>query len=494
MNYPMRADLTDSESQAKTGTVPSGHLKANALSLADAIVLGLASSAPAQTMAVALPALVAASGYAGLLPIACAFVPMLGIALGYQRLNRWEQSAGATYTWVSKALHPYLGFVAGWMILMYYTLGTTSMTVPAGTYTLQLIAPGIANNKPAAVAVGSLWNLIVTFLLLAGIEIAARLQRALAIFEYLVLLFFAILGIRALMSGPAAARVTPAWFSVSGAGGVKGFVAGILIAVFMYSGWDAAIYVNEETKDKEANPGRAAVSSVVILLFVYGLITFAYQGVLSRSELQSSAGNALAVIAERLMPGPSSLLLSLVVLLGTVACLQVAIVSSSRLGFAMAEDRVMPAFFRIVHPRTGSPWAVTLFMGGINLVFLVLTAFEAGGTREVLSNIASALGIIASLFYALTAIAAVWQYRAVLFKNAGNFALGGLWPALGAISLLTIVVEAVLTRAVSTTVLWAGLGATAVGLPIALGIHYIGKVPLLGGSRQEQIQLPDEAR
>jgi amino acid transporter len=488
----MRAQRTDRESPAQQQTAASGHLKANVLSLSDAIVLGLASSAPAQTMAVALPALVAASGYAGLLPIASAFVPMLGIALAYQRLNRWEQSAGATYTWVSKALHPYLGFVAGWMILMYYTLGTTSMTVPAGTYTLQLIAPGVANNKLAAVAVGSVWNVVVTFLLLAGIEIAARFQRALAVFEYLVLFFFAVLGIRALISGHAAARVTPAWFSVSGAGGGKGFSAGILIAVFMYSGWDAAIYVNEETKDKAANPGRAAVSSVVILLFVYGLITFAYQGVLDRSTLQSSAGNALAVIADRLLPGPSSLLLSLVVLLGTVACLQVAILSSSRLGFAMAEDRVMPSFFRIVHPRTGSPWGVTLFMGGVNLVFLLLTAFESGGTRELLSNIASALGIIASLFYALTAIAAVWQYRTVLLRNVGNFIFGGLWPALGAIALLIIVVEAVLTRAVSTTVLWAGLGATAVALPIALGVHYIGKVPLLGGSPPQQIQLKDD--
>jgi len=419
---------------------------------------------------------------------------MLGIALAYQRLNRWEQSAGATYTWVSRALHPYLGFVAGWMILLYYTLGTTSTTVPAGTYTLQLIAPGMANNKLAAVAVGSLWNLAVTLLLLAGIEIVARFQRILAVFEYLVLFFFAILGVRALVSGRAAARVTPAWFSVSGAGGVKGFVAGILIAVFMYSGWDAAIYVNEETKDKEANPGRAAVSSVVILLFVYALITFAYQGIVSRSALQNSAGNALAVIAQQLLPGPSSLLLSLVVLLGTIACLQVAIMSSSRLGFAMAKDRVMPPFFRIVHPRTGSPWAVTLFMSGINLVFLMLTVFEAGGIREVLSNIASALGIIASLFYALTAIAAVWQYRAVLFKSVGNFVLGGLWPALGAIALLAIVVEAVLTRAVSTSVLGAGLGATAVALPIALGIHYIGQVPFLSHLRRQQIQPQKEDR
>jgi amino acid transporter len=473
---------------SKAETAPSGHLKSNMLSLSDAIILGLAGSAPTQTMAVALPALVAAANYAGLLPIACAFVPMLGIALGYQRLNRWEQSAGATYTWVSKALHPYLGFVSGWMILMYYTLGTTSMTVPAGTYTLQLIAPGMVNNKLAAVAVGGIWNLVVTFLLLAGIEIATRFQKTLAVFEYLVLFSFAALGISALVSGRAASPVTSAWFSLSGAGGTKGFFAGTLIAVFMYSGWDAAIYVNEETKDKKTNPGRAAVASVIILFFVYCLITFSYQGVIGKTILQGSAGNSLAVVADRLLPGPSSLVLSLVVLLGTVACLQVAVVSSSRLGFAMAEDRMMPAFFKIIHPRTGSPWAVTLFMGGVNLVFLSLTAFEAGGTREVLSNIAGALGIIASLYYALTAVAAVWHYRTVLLENTGNFVLGGLWPALGAISLLTIVVEAARTGAVSPAVLWAGLGATAVALPIALAIHYIGKAPLLDGSAKTQME------
>jgi amino acid transporter len=171
------------------------------------------------------------------------------------------------------------------MILMYYTLGTTSMTLPAGIYTLQLIAPGMVNNKVAAVAMGGLWNVIVTAMLLARIEIAAQFQRGLAIFEYAVLFFFAILGVRTLMSGNAATHVTRAWFSVSGAGGMNGFLAGTLIAVFMYSGWDAAMYVNEETRNKETNPGRAAVASVVILMLVYGSITFSYQGVLNRRNL-----------------------------------------------------------------------------------------------------------------------------------------------------------------------------------------------------------------
>jgi amino acid transporter len=154
----------------------------------------------------------------------------------------------------------------------------------------------------------------------------------------------------------------------------------------------------------------------------------------------------------------------------------------------------MPRFFRTIHPRTGSPWVVTLFMGGVNLIFLILTAFEAGRTGAMLSTIAAALGIIASLFYALTAIAAVWQYRAVLLKNAGNFVFGGVWPALGEVCLLTLVVEAVLTHAVSVRVLCAGLGASIVALPIALGIHYIGKVPLLSSARVEQVNLPGHVK
>src|ERR1700761_7236151 len=90
--------------------------------LGDAIVLGLSSSGPAQTLAVSLAAMVAACRYGGVIPVLACFLPMLGIAVGYHRLNRWDPSAGATYTWVARVFHPYLGFLAGWMILLYYTL------------------------------------------------------------------------------------------------------------------------------------------------------------------------------------------------------------------------------------------------------------------------------------------------------------------------------------------------------------------------------------
>ena len=94
--------------------------------------MALASSGPTQSVAVSLVAILATVAYAGFLPILICFIPMLGIAIGYQRLNAWHTSAGATYSWVGRALNPHAGFLAGWLMLMYYTVGTTSLTCRSG--------------------------------------------------------------------------------------------------------------------------------------------------------------------------------------------------------------------------------------------------------------------------------------------------------------------------------------------------------------------------
>src|SRR5580692_6158350 len=145
-------------------------LQPNRVGLGDAIIMGLSSSGPAQTLAVSLAGLVAVSGYGGVVPILICFVPMIGIAIAYQRLNRWDQSAGATYTWVAKVFHPYLGFMCGWMILLYYTLGTTTLTIPAGIYTLELLAPRYVDHHAAIFAVGAAWNVLITVIAVVGLR------------------------------------------------------------------------------------------------------------------------------------------------------------------------------------------------------------------------------------------------------------------------------------------------------------------------------------
>ena len=330
--------------------------------------MGLSSSGPAQTLAVSLAGLVAASGYGGPVPILICLIPMLGIAIAYQRLNRWDQSAGATYTWVARVFNPYLGFLSGWMILLYYTLGTTTLTIPAGVYTLDLIAPSLVDRHWAVFVAGAGWNVLITVFAVTGLKLVVRFEWAIVLFQYAVLLIVAVVALHALAHGLTAVHFSWAWFSLSGMGGARGLMGGMLIACFMYSGWDAAIYVNEETRDRANNPGRAAIASVAMLAAIYSLATLSFQAVLPPEELQAHAGDALAAVSEGLLHGPWGALMALVVLLGTLATLQAAVVSAARMGLAMSRDRVMPAFFCRLRAGGSTPWAATLTMSAVNIV------------------------------------------------------------------------------------------------------------------------------
>ncbi len=445
-------------------------------SLGDALVLGLSGSGPAQTLAVSLASLVAASHYGGALPVLVCFLPMLGIAIGYQRLNRWDPNAGATYAWVARTFHPYLGFLSGWMILLYYTLGTSSLTIPAGTYTLELIAPSLVDRPVAVALAGGAWNIAVTLLALSGLKVAARFEWAIVLFQYAVLLTLAVAGLLALVHGTTAAAFSWHWFSWEGLGGLRGLVGGLIIACFMYSGWDAAIYINEESADRANAPGQAAIASVVILALCYATCILGYQAVLPPDELQAHAGNALAVLGPTLLGKPWDTIVSLAVLTGTLATLQAAIISAARVGFAMARDRVMPGVFRRVDRDSGNPWAATVIVSVVNLALLAL-ALSTEDVGQALANVSSSLGLIAIVFYGLTGAAAVWQGRRQLRRSGADLLLGGVLPGLGALFMAWVAVESVLSGATTAPVLLYGLGSIALGVAVALMLHLIARVP-----------------
>jgi len=442
--------------------------------LSDAIVLGLSSSGPAQTLAVSLAGLVAACRYGGVVPLLLCFVPMLGIAISYQRLNRWQQSSGATYTWVARVFHPYLGFLSGWMILLYYTLGTTSLTLPAGSYTLELVAPRLVDNHLAVAAVGGAWNVAVTLLALWGLRVAARFELTIVVFQYLVLLLLAAAGIALLARGAAPVHLSWSDLTLSGLGGMRGLMQGMLIACFMYSGWDAAVYINEESRDRIESPGRAAIASVVMLAIFYAVTVLGLQAVLPSAELERHAGDALAQIGGRLFPHtPAAAIISLVVLTGTLATLQAAVISAARVGFAMARDRVMPALLLRTDPVSGNPRAATLIMSLLNLALLAL-AVATGNIARALSNVVGSLGLICVLFYGLTAAAAAWQARRTLGRSPADVFVGTVLPGLGAAFMGLVAITAVLSGATPPLVLAYGLGSIALGAGIAVLLHRAG--------------------
>jgi amino acid transporter len=117
-------------------------LRRGALGLLDAVVMAVAGSAPAYSITASTAALVAAVGIAGPAALSVAFVPMIGITIAFSYLNLWRSDAGAAYAWVGCAIHPALGFIAGWALLSLSTIFMVAAALPAGEATLDLAAPG----------------------------------------------------------------------------------------------------------------------------------------------------------------------------------------------------------------------------------------------------------------------------------------------------------------------------------------------------------------
>jgi amino acid transporter len=445
-----------------------GHgLAAGVLSTRDVVVMALASSGPTQSVAISLAAILATVAYAGFLPILICFIPMLGIAIGYQRLNAWHTSAGATYSWVGRALNPHAGFLAGWLMLMYYTVGTTSLTVPLGTYLLSFFSDAAANNKYAVAAVGSVFDLGCLAIAARGAGVSARFQWLWAVFEYVLIMGFCVAAVVGIYGGGLhhAVHMSTAWWTVSGAGGFKALISGVLLAIFLYSGWDTAAYVGEEAKGKKA--GSAAVTSVILLFGIYSIAVLAFQGVAPMKDMQDNAGNILAFVGDRIGGRLWKDVMIVAVLGGTLASLQAAIVSSARISFAMGRDRVIPAWFGQVSARYRTPWNATILLGLLNIVFLwAATLISTVG--NALADIVATLGLMAAIFYLLTAGTAVWYYRRSISASAGNFLLGGVLPGLGAAFMAFVVIYSLAAGSLNGVEEIWGLGLAVVGVILSI--------------------------
>ena len=444
-----------------TGT-PNKGLKAGALSVGDVVIMALASSGPTQSIAVGIVGLMVAVMYHTFLPILICFIPMIGIAIGYQRLNAWQPSAGATYSWVGRALNPHAGFFVGWIMLMYYTIGTTSLTVPLGTYFLSFFSNAAANNKYDVAIVGSLLNILVLVVAALGIKLSARFNWGWAVFEYALMIGFSIVALVMIYSTGLSGSLRT--FSSLLTLPKGGLITGLLIAIFLYSGWDTAAYVGEEAKGKQA--GGAAILSVVILFVIYSFVIFAFQGVAPFHTMQSNEANILAFVGNQIGGGFWKNVMIVAVLGGTLASLQAAIVSSGRISFAMGRDRVFPKFFDNVHPRYRTPWNATILLGLLNVVFLWGTTLF-GSIGSALDNIVSTLGIMAAIFYLMTAVTAIWYYRKVITASTGNVILGGIMPGIGAAFMAFVIVYSLATGQLTTTNMIFGFGLALIGLVLS---------------------------
>ncbi|WP_128378960.1 APC family permease [Streptomyces cavernae] len=433
-------------------------LQANALGMFDTVVMAVAGSAPAYSLAATTAVLVGAVGLASPAALLWCAIPMLGIALAYNYLGRIDVNAGASYSWVGRTLHPFLGFISGWALVVSATIFMVAGSLPAGSMTLSLFDEGLAENTALATVVGAAWFLVMLFVVLGGARLTVRAQLIMSGVELVILAVFAV---GALLHSDQARPFDWSWLGFSHFDGVSGFASGALVAAFYYWGWDVTSNLSEETRNSRRTTGLAGLIGVGVVFLLFEVFTIAVNIILTSKQIEENDANVLAVLGEEVMPGWGGKLLILAVMLSTIATLETTLIQVTRSLFAMGRDRTMPNALGRVHRRWNTPYIAIGVVGAVALMMFVASN-SLGTIGEILSDAISAIGLQIAVYYGLTGVAVVVAYRKMLLKSPANFLFGGLWPLLGAVFMFWIFFESL--GDLSTASIVIGLGGLAAGL------------------------------
>jgi len=126
---------------------PEKGLKSGALGLISSTVIGIASTAPAYSLAATLGFVVVAIGLQAPIVTVLAFVPMFFVSLAFQQMNKADPDCGASFTWATRAFSPRVGWMGGWGVLAADVIVMASLAQIAGQYVFDLLnANGIGHD------------------------------------------------------------------------------------------------------------------------------------------------------------------------------------------------------------------------------------------------------------------------------------------------------------------------------------------------------------
>jgi len=448
-----------------TDEVGDKGLKKDAIGFLDGLVIGISSTAPAYSLAAVLAIVVVGVGVQAPAVMLVSFIPMFLIASSFFYMNRADPDCGTTFSWITRALGPGLGWVGGWAVVTTGILVIGSLAQVAAFYTFDLFgAEGLRDSTLANVLFTLLIIGVMTTICVLGTELSAHIQRFMIFAQVGALLLFAVV---ALVKG-GALTFSFSWLSPFDIDSSNALILGVLTGVFIYWGWESAVNLNEETEDSNSAPGLAGIASTVILLGTYVLTTIAvvsYAGLDRVAEFEDDAG-IFGALATDVLGSPLDKLVVLAIITSALSSTQTTILPASRTTLSMARQGAMPEAFGRVHPRFLTPHVSTITIGVVAAVwFGVLFPLSENFVYDSLT----ALSLMIAFYYALNGFSCAIYYRRELTKSVKNFFFIGVGPVVGGLILGFLFVKAIIEYS-KTDQSYSGSALFGVAIPVVLGI------------------------
>ncbi len=357
-----------------------------------------------------------------------AMFAMLLTALSYGRMARAYPSAGSAYTYVGRELHPALGFLTGWSLLLDYVLGPVICVIWCSK-----AAANVISGVPFGVwAIG--FALLFTALNLRGIQASARTNQWLTIAMSVVIVWFLAAAVRYVLGLPA---IEPQFFTRPFYDperfSQQALLTGTALAVLTYMGFDGISTLSEEVE----NPRRNILLATVLTCLVTGILAsievYAGQLVWPRDKAFPDADTAFVYVAG--LAGGATLfqVMNMTLLIASIGSGMGAHLAAARLLYGMGRDNSLPqGFFGAIDSKSNIPRNNVLLTGGVILAGAFLVSYQFGAELLNFGAFIGFMGVNLSVFthYWLRGRDRGWSY--LVLPLAGFFVCFFIWMNLRA--------------------------------------------------------------
>ena len=347
--------------------VAETELAAGAMGLGSVIAQAVTHIAPAMGFLTGATFIASKAGTGVPLAYVGAFLVCLSIGLTLVQLAKHLPSAGGYFTYVSRTLHPRLGFITAWLYFLYDpTVLAINLAIVGIIFenTLRDYA-GIAFPWWATVALGTA---IVMAIIYRGVKLSGRLMIALAAIEIGALGLFALMGL--VNPGPGGISAIP--LQIDPAFGLGGTAVGVIFAIFAFTGFEAVAPMAEETTNPRRNLPRAVVISLLLMGAFYLFTTFGLVigwGTQTFDDKFAGQGvNVFMELAVRLFGSWGWIVLFLAILNSVIAVGISGSNAATRVWFSMARGGALPKSLAKVHPTYKTPTNAIILYTVLSLV------------------------------------------------------------------------------------------------------------------------------
>jgi amino acid transporter len=398
---------------------------ARSLGLAELLIMGVIMVQPTAPMPPFGAISAGGNGHVVTVILIAMFAMML-TALSYGRMARAYPVAGSAYSYVAREIHPALGYVTGWSMLLDYVVNPMICTIWCAKALLGLF-PTLGYPFWAV-----FFGVLFTLLNLRGIQATARTNIFLTIAMGVVIVWMIAASTRYLLKLPGLSTVDftrpffdPerfSWLSISN---------GASIAVLTYIGFDGISTLSEEVKNPRRNILLGTVGTCLIIGILSTIQVYIAQMVWPAAEAYPDVDTAYIHIAGRAGGQILFQVMSWTLVVATIGSASGAMLAGARLLFGMGRDGALPkSYFAYIHPARRIPSRNVLLIGIVCLVGAFLISYQLGAELLNFGALIGFMGVNVSvlLHYWVRGRNRHWSY--LVFPVLGFLVCFYLWLSL----------------------------------------------------------------